>query len=179
MTDLIAGADPRFNESRQAVKALVAVMYTRFPDHVSTIDAWFDGYVDVLCGVMTGQKPTLSAEQILDVGREVMNGWSNRQGKFPRPNDFIELREERLKAKWTNIQEQRSRIGQFTGALRGNPQALARLERLSQLHSGNEIIAACEHGWSIPDIGAVETVDAIEAFLGQVPAIAHFNAAGE
>ena len=81
------GVDPRA-ESRNAVKALIAVLYKRFPGDIAQIENWTDGYFDNLGNM----KP----EGIKAVSRDVLNSW--RWKRPPLPGDFVGARDAHLAA---------------------------------------------------------------------------------
>lgn len=90
MTEITYGADPRYAESKAAVKALIAVLYKRWPSDVAAIESWTDGYFDNLVG--WHPRPILSAQEIKAVGRATLNRW--KIARFPRPGDFLEARDD-------------------------------------------------------------------------------------
>lgn len=99
MTDLPAlpeyGVDDRFRQSYNAALAVIAVIIKRFPQDVSRISEWSNGYTDVLAGTRQNVKPFLTSEQIAEVGRDVLNGW--RWNRFPLPGDFEDARDAAMK----------------------------------------------------------------------------------
>lgn len=80
-----------YDESLAAVKALLLLMATRWPKKTVEIDAWYDSYVENLCGTQPNQRPLLSASQIMSIGRTVLNNWT--AAWFPKPGDFVEARD--------------------------------------------------------------------------------------
>ena len=96
MTDLAPfSQNQAFEESKNAVKAMIVVLAKRFPQDAEAIESWAQGYIDVLCGVNPHQKPLLTAEQILKVSREVTNAWHYKN--FPIPGKFVKARDEEIK----------------------------------------------------------------------------------
>jgi len=71
--------------STEAVTALIQEIVKRHPNQRAAILAATDSYVRVIRGA--AGKPKLSAEQIADVGREVLDGWAKQS--FPRAGDFM------------------------------------------------------------------------------------------
>ncbi len=89
------GQNAAFEESKNAVKAMIVVLAKQFPQDAEAIEAFAQGYIDTLCGVNPHQRPLLTAEQILTVAREVTAAWQYKN--FPVPGKFKKARDEEIK----------------------------------------------------------------------------------
>ncbi len=90
--------DDRFAASSNAVKAVVAVMAQRWPGKATSIGAWSNAYIEVMCGQRPGEKPLLTPDEIKTVAREVMRDWRS-PSLFPLPGTFGKIVDEYLGGK--------------------------------------------------------------------------------
>ena len=92
-----AGMAYNFAASRNAVKAMMSVMMARWSTKTVEVEAWFDSYVELLCGTQIQCWPILTPEEIKRVFNEVMLGWTGLT--FPKPGHFKTAVDELVKAK--------------------------------------------------------------------------------